>query len=76
MQRYPRAQRAVVAVLTETRLKAGLSARALALLMKVPHNFIARIESLEKDVTAAEFVAIAKALKVRPSTLMAKVEKR
>ena len=76
MRRFPRAQRAVAAVLAEARRKAGLSTRALSAKLRADHNYIARIESLERHVSAAEFMAIARALGVRPSTLMARAEKR
>lgn len=76
MRRFPRAQRAIAAVLREARLSAGLSARGLAVKLRVPHNYVARIESLERHVSAAEFMVIAKALGVRPATLMARAEKR
>ena len=76
MRRFPRAQRAIAAVLREARQSAGLSARALAQLLGVPHNYIARIESMERHVSAAEFMVIARTLKVRPATLMARAEKR
>lgn len=76
MQRYPRGQRAVAAILAEARERAGLSARELARRMKRPHNYIARIESMERHVTVEEFVAIASALEVRAATLMRRIEAR
>lgn len=76
MQRYPRGQRVVAAILAEARERAGLSARELARRMKKPHNYIARIESMERHVTVEEFVAIARALEVRAATLMRRIEAR
>ena len=73
--RFPQAQRATVAALREARIAAGLSARQLAEQMKLPHNFISRIESGERRLLAGQFLAICIALKVRPGTVMARAEK-
>lgn len=60
--KYPARQRAVVAVLRKGREAAGLSQRQLSEKLREPPNWIQRIESLERRVDVAEFIAIAKAV--------------
>lgn len=75
MRRFPQAQRAIAAALIEAREKAGLSARALAARLKEAHNYIARIESLERQVSAAELIVIGRALGVDGWVLMKRAER-
>ena len=70
MRRFPVRQRAIVAALREVRIEADLSQRQLAAKLKEPVNLIQRIEALERDVTVAEFVEIAKTLGVDPVELL------
>jgi helix-turn-helix protein len=70
---YPARQRAVVAVIRDARREAGLSQRVLSLRLGEHHTFLSRIERLERDVTVAEFVAIAKALELDPLELLRRV---
>jgi ribosome-binding protein aMBF1 (putative translation factor) len=60
--KYPARQRAVVAALRKAREAAGLSQRQLSEKLREPPNWIQRIESLERRVDVAEFIAIAKAV--------------
>jgi transcriptional regulator with XRE-family HTH domain len=60
--KYPARQRAIVAAIKSAREAAGLSQRQLAGKLGEPPNWIQRIESLERRVDVAEFVAIAKAV--------------
>jgi transcriptional regulator with XRE-family HTH domain len=60
--KYPARQRAIVAALRKARDAAGLSQRQLSEKLREPPNWIQRIESLERRVDVAEFIAIAKAV--------------
>ena len=55
------------------RRHARLSQRQLARRLKVPPNWIQRIESLERRVDVAEFIAIARAVDVDPVSLLSRV---
>lgn len=66
---YPARQRAVVAALRKAREAAGLSQRQLSEKLREPPNWIQRIESLERRVDVAEFIAIAKAVGADPVEL-------
>jgi hypothetical protein len=76
MRRFPRTQRAIAGVLEDAGRKAGYDALGLARALGETQHFIRRIWRLERDVSAAEFMAIARKLGIRPSTLMARVERR
>jgi ribosome-binding protein aMBF1 (putative translation factor) len=73
--RFPSRQRAVAAAIAHARQAAGLSQRQLSIALREPPNWIQRIESLERRVDVTEFVAIAKALRVDPRVLFARVLK-
>ena len=60
--KYPARQRAIVAALRKAREAAGLSQRQLSEKLREPPNWIQRIESLERRVDVAEFIAIAGAV--------------
>lgn len=57
--KYPARQRAIVSALRRAREAAGLSQRQLSEKLREPPNWIQRIESLERRVDVAEFIAIA-----------------
>jgi transcriptional regulator with XRE-family HTH domain len=76
LRKFPRADRAIAAVIADERKRQGLSARQLAVLMDRPHNYVARIESLQRLPTGGELIHIAKLLGLRASTLLARVERR
>lgn len=59
----------LIAVRTEQRM----TQRDLAKAMKWPHSLVGRIESGERRLDVVEFVAIAKALKVDPLELFARL---
>ena len=60
--KYSARQRAIAATLRRAREAAGFSQRQLSERLQQPPNWIQRIESLERRVDVAEFIAIAKAL--------------
>jgi transcriptional regulator with XRE-family HTH domain len=67
--KYPARQRTIVAAIKSAREAVGLSQRQLARKLSEPPNWIQRIESLERRVDVAEFIAIAKAAGVDPIEL-------
>ena len=73
--KYPSRHRAIVSALATARRHAGLSQRQLAQRLGVPSNWVQRIESLERRVDVAEFIAIARALDVDALTLLSRVLK-
>jgi ribosome-binding protein aMBF1 (putative translation factor) len=68
--KFPARQRAVVSAIAQARESAGLSQRQLAAKLNEPSNWIQRIESLERRVDVAEFIAIAKAVGADPVELL------
>jgi transcriptional regulator with XRE-family HTH domain len=60
--KFPARQRAIVAAIRSAREAAGLSQRQLSTKLGEPPNWIQRIETLERRVDVAEFMAIAKAV--------------
>ena len=64
------AARAVAAVLTEARNKAGLTQREFAARLRRPHSVIGMIESGQRQVTVPEFITLAKALGADPVELL------
>ena len=71
--KYSARQRAVAAALRKAREAAGLSQRQLSERLQQPPNWVQRIESLERRVDVAEFIAIAKAVGVDPAELFREV---
>ena len=67
--KYSARQRAVAAALRKAREAAGMSQRQLSERLQQPPNWIQRIESLERRVDVAEFIAIAKATGADPAAL-------
>ena len=67
--KYSARQRAIVAALRKAREAAGMSQRQLSERLQQPPNWIQRIESLERRVDVAEFIAIAKATGADPVEL-------
>jgi transcriptional regulator with XRE-family HTH domain len=73
--KFPSRQRAIVSAIVQARRAAKLSQRQLSERLGVPPNWIQRIESLERRVDVAEFIAIARAVDVAAPTLLARVLK-
>jgi transcriptional regulator with XRE-family HTH domain len=71
--KYPSRHRAIASAIATARRHARLSQRELARKLKVPPNWIQRIESLERRVDVAEFIAIARAIGVDPVSLLSRV---
>jgi transcriptional regulator with XRE-family HTH domain len=70
---YPSRQRAIVSAIATARREAKLSQRQLARKLGVPPNWIQRIESLQRRVDVAEFIAIARAVNIEPGALLRRV---
>jgi transcriptional regulator with XRE-family HTH domain len=56
------AYKTAVAILVEARTRAGLTQRELAVRLKRPPSFVAKIEIGERRLDLIEFIAIARAL--------------
>ena len=67
--KFPSRQRAIVAAIRSAREAAGLSQRQLATKLGEPPNWIQRVESLERRLDVAEFIAVAKAVNADPVEL-------
>ena len=65
--------RALIELLVQTRIHAGLTQRQLAARLKRPHSFIGRIEAGERRVDVVEFIEIARVLDIDPQYLFAKL---
>jgi ribosome-binding protein aMBF1 (putative translation factor) len=76
LRRFPVLQRSIVAALREAREKAGFSQRALSLKLGEPSNLIQRIEALERDISAAEFVHICKVMGADPVDVLRNATRR
>jgi len=68
-----REHRALCAAIKEGRQAQGMTQRDLAARLKRPHSFIAKIEVGERRVDVVEFIAIARALRVDPAKLIARI---
>jgi transcriptional regulator with XRE-family HTH domain len=73
--KFPSRQRAIASAIATARRQAQLSQRQLARKLGVPPNWIQRVESLERRVDVAEFIAIARAVDVDPQALLSRVLK-
>ena len=67
---------ALRAVLIKARQHAGLTQRQLAVRLKRPHSWIAKIEAGERHVSVYEFMQIASALSVPAEVLFKRFAKR
>ena len=64
---------ALMTVLREARLEAGLTQAQLAEQMDRPQSFVAKIEVGERQLGVVEFVGYAEALGVTPPELLARI---
>jgi transcriptional regulator with XRE-family HTH domain len=71
--KYPSRHRAIASAIATARRQARLSQRQLARKLGAPPNWIQRIESLERRLDVAEFIAIARVLGVDPTVLLSRV---
>ena len=62
--------RAVIATLRTVRMEAGISQRQMAQRLGKPPSFVNKIELIERRIDVLEFIAVAKALGMRPAALM------
>ena len=60
--------------LTAVRHEQGLTQRQLAQRLNKPPSFVAKIEQGERRVDLVEFIAIARALSLKPSSLLEAIE--
>ena len=65
-----REHRMLCTVLTEARVQAGLTQRALAERLKRPHSYVAKIEGGERRIDVIEFLELARALRLDPLDLL------
>jgi transcriptional regulator with XRE-family HTH domain len=70
MARQPVRQRAITTAIADARKEAGLSQRQVSDRLREASNFMQRIESGERDISVAEFIAIARALGIDPCVLL------
>jgi transcriptional regulator with XRE-family HTH domain len=64
---------AAIRVLVEVRSELGLSQRALADRLGKSRSFVSKIENRERQLDFVEFIAVARAMGLMPTELMAKV---
>ena len=67
------AYQALIDVVLDARTEVGITQTALANKLKRPQSFIGKIESGARNVDVIEFIEIARALKIDPAKLFAKV---
>lgn len=65
--------RALTAILTEARRKAGLTQQVVADRLGKPQSFVAKVEGNERRIDVVEFAALAKAMGIDPATLFSEV---
>lgn len=68
-----RSYRAVVTAVVDARKAAGQTQRELAAALGKPPSFVAKVEQLERRLDVNEFIAIARALKVKEVDLLRSV---
>lgn len=66
--------KAYIAVLVEARTAAGLTQQALAERIKKPQSFVSKYERGERRLDIAEFLAITRALGIRSTALLTRIE--
>lgn len=64
-----KAHRTLIAVLTASRKETGLTQREVAVRLRRPQSYLAKIESGERRLDVIEFVELARALRVNPQKL-------
>lgn len=73
-QRLADLDRVVCAVLVASRHDAGLTQRELAAKLELPQAILAKVERGHRRLTVSEFIRLAAALEVSPSTLLERVQ--
>jgi len=74
VQQHPTSS-ALIEVLIQARVAAGMSQRDLAAKLRWPQSRIGKIESAARNISVIEFVEIARALGIDPSKLLTLVVK-
>jgi len=76
MRRWVSSQsyRVAISTIIDARKGAGLTQRQLAQRLGKPPSFVAKIETGERRLDIVEFIAIARALNVRPADLAEQVD--
>ncbi len=64
----------LIAVLAESRKAADLTQVDLANLLSRPQSYVSKIERGERRMDVIEFCAFARAIGVKPATLLAKID--
>ncbi|MEM9500604.1 MAG: helix-turn-helix transcriptional regulator [Pseudomonadota bacterium] len=65
----------MVSVLGDVRREQGITQVELATLLSKPQSFISKIENGDRRIDIVELIAIADALKVRPSSILERLER-
>ncbi|HEY6644107.1 helix-turn-helix transcriptional regulator [Povalibacter sp.] len=65
--------RALVEVVIETRAEAGLTQQELADRLKRLKSFVGKVETGQRNLDVIEFIELARALRIEPTKLLAKV---
>lgn len=68
-----RGHRVLLAVLVEVREQAGLTQRALATRLKVPHSYPSKVETGERRIDPIECIAWARACGLEPTELFGRL---
>jgi transcriptional regulator with XRE-family HTH domain len=76
MRKYPARRRAVISVLRDARIEAGLSQRELSVKLGEVINYIYMIEAGRRGVQVDEFIAIAQSIGADPVVLVKRVLRR
>jgi ribosome-binding protein aMBF1 (putative translation factor) len=76
VRRFPHADRVVADAIAQALEKAGLSGRQAAVKMKRAHNYVSRFASGERVPNVSEFIYVARALGIRPATLLERIDRR
>ena len=76
MRRSLARHQALLSVMAQARVKAGLSQRQLSAKLKVSVNYVQRIESGERDVGVDEFVEFSEAVGADPIDLLKQALKK
>jgi len=65
-----------LSLMTDARVRLGLSQRELARLLKKPQSFVSKYERGERRLDVAEFMELCKVLKIDPCTVLRKIESK
>lgn len=66
----------MIELLKQTRIERGLSVRGLGKLLDEPHQFVVKIETLERKLNVFEYVQYCQALNLDTNAGLKKLEKK